>query len=162
MRKLNVHNLRKSLDQLCEKLSSFYINYGGCCYLSYLIAYHLDKLDIKYKLIIFSYSKKELKEIITEITDKRRGPSKKASVIKSGTCNHYSIFLEGGGMLNAGYFKENCKRYFIKNVTSSDIKWIYRMGYWNSVYNTSNNKRIRKILNTFFNNYEEKKDLSNY
>ena len=60
MRLVNVHNLKHSLDCLCSCLDKLYsINSGGCCYVAYLIACHLDKLRVKYDLVIYDYKRKD-------------------------------------------------------------------------------------------------------
>lgn len=151
MRNLNLHNLRRELDKLCLYLNKKYsINCGGCCFLASIIALNLDRLHIKYRLVIFSRYKKNIYKIEQEIRSKVRNGVSYNSVIKNGTCSHYTIYLEGGGAINIdGYNFFSCK-YFIKDINASNIKWIYKLGSWNPEYNIIYNTEIRNIVNKFF------------
>lgn len=150
---INLHRLRKSLDRICRDLAKTYsINDGGCCYVAYLIAYYLDKLNIKYRFVIYSDNHKDIDNISKEILLKIKGSSDRNTVIGDGTCNHYTIYIEGIGIINNDDFKHGFKRYYIYSIKSSNIKWVYKLGFWNSQYNTNNNKIIRKIIRDFFNN----------
>lgn len=163
MRKLNIHSLRKSLNNLCNQLSiSYTINEGGCCFVAYLIASHLDKLGVRYKLIIFSDKRKNLEKIQAEVRSKIVNRTAEFSVTGTGTCNHYSIYLEGGGSVNIDDFNGGYMKYYIEGVDSNHIKWIYRTGRWNPSYDRRNNRIIRKTFNTFFNGYEKEDCLSNH
>lgn len=163
MRHLNIHSLQRSLNSLCNQLAlSYMINDGGCCFVAYLIASHLDKLGVKYKLIIFSDEYKNLEKIQAEVCSKIVNRTIKFSVTGIGTCNHYSIYLEGGGSVNIDDFNEGYMKYYIEGIDSSHIKWIYRTGRWNPSYDRRNNRIIRKTFNAFFNGYEERNGLSNH
>ena len=163
MRHLNVHSLQKSLNELCLQLDRRYsINSGGCCFVAYLIASHLDKLGLKYKLLIFTDKPKDYFSIFSEVHSKVRNNSKRISIVGAGTCHHYTLYLEGGGVINVGEFNSLLYKYFVGNINSSNVKWIYKFGRWNPDYNIHNNRIIRKIFNTFFNGYEEKNSLSNH
>ena len=160
MRKLNVHDLQKSLNILCNKLSLlFNINDGGCCFIAYLIALHLDKLNLKYRLIILNKYRKNSNNIRDEIFFRIPNKIYEDSVIRNGTCNHYAIYLEGAGAINIDEFDFTYYRYYIKNINSTHIKWIYKTGNWNPIYNINNNKLIRKTFKTFFNDYEKRSCL---
>ena len=163
MRNLNIHSLRRSLNDLCLQLDNKYlINNGGCCFVAYLIAFHLDRLGLGYKLLIITNEFKDDISISSEVHSRVRNNSRRTSIVGSGTCNHYALYLEGGGTINVGRFNTFLNKYMIEDVNSSDIKWIYRSGRWNPEYNVHNNRIIRKTLNAFFNGYEERNDLSNH
>lgn len=156
MRNLNVHNLTRLLNNLCLQLDEkYFINEGGCCFISYLIAYHLDRLQLKYKLIIISDEIKNSTSISSEVFSKFRNKSKVKSVTGFGTCNHYTLYLEGGGPININGFNTLPYKYYIEGINSSNIKWIYNSGKWNKIYNTCYNNNIRKIIKEFFNNYKQ-------
>lgn len=138
------------------------INEGGCCFIAYLIATHLDKLGVKYKLIIFSNEYKNLEKIRAEVRSKILNRTAEFSVTGIGTCNHYAICLEGGGSVNIDDFDEGYMKYYIEGVNSNHIKWIYRTGRWSSSYDRHNNRIIRKTFNAFFNEYEKGDCLSNH
>lgn len=163
MRNLNIHSLRRSLNDLCLQLDNKYlINNGGCCFVAYLIAFHLDRLGLGYKLLIITNEFKDDISISSEVHSRVRNNSRRTSIVGSGTCNHYALYLEGGGTINVGRFNTFLNKYMIEDVNSSDIKWIYRSGRWNPEYNVHNNRIIRKTFNAFFNGYEERNDLSNH
>lgn len=151
MQNVSIRNLKKSLNDLCNNLDHLYnINEGGCCFLTYLIAYHLDILKIKYKLVIYSEISKNLDEIKKEITTKHVNNSNYTSVIGEQTCLHYTLCIDNVGVINIMDECKFCKQYSINNVNHNHIKWIYKKGDWNYVYDIRNNKRIRKILFDFF------------
>lgn len=163
MRDLNIHSLQRSLNELCWRLNRKYsINSGGCCFVAYLIAFHLDRLGLRYKLLIFTREVKDDFGISSEVHSKVRNNSKKISIVGAGTCNHYALYLEGGGTINVGGFDTLLNKYLIEDINSSNIKWIYRSGRWNPEYNIHNNRIIRKTFNAFFNGYEERNGLSNH
>lgn len=163
MQSLNVHSLQRLLNNLCLQLDKKYlINNGGCCFVAYLIALHLDRLGLKYKLLIFTNVLKDEISISYEVHSKVKNNSRRTSIVGSGTCDHYAIYLEGGGVINAGGFNSLLNKYIIEDITSSDVKWVYRSGVWNPEYNVHNNIIIRKTFNAFFNGYEERNSLSDY
>ena len=60
------------LNNLCQKLDILYdINNGGCCYVAYKIAKQLDKLNIKYELVVFDYISKNKSLTSKEVINKR-------------------------------------------------------------------------------------------
>ena len=151
---IDVYELHKSINRLCEFLDDEYgVNDGGCCYLAFLIAHHLECLEIPYHLVIYDLCSKDTDCIQSEITTRVKNKSSNDSVTGDNTCNHYSIYIKGVGEVNSRGFEDLC-RYVIKDVKSSNIKWIYRTGSWNSLYDTVNNKTIRNIIRSFFNPYE--------
>lgn len=55
MRQLNVHKLVRNLNELCDNLVKEYdVNCGGCCYVAYEIAKHLDRFHISYELRVLN------------------------------------------------------------------------------------------------------------
>lgn len=163
MRSLNVHNLQRSLNELCIQLDKEYsINSGGCCFVAYLLASHFDKLGLRYKLLVLTKDCKDSLNISSEVRSKIRNNVSRDSVVGAGTCNHYALYLEGGGYINVEGFEVLPNKYVIEDIQSSNIKWIYRSGRWNSEYSVHNNRIIRKTFNTFFNGYEERNGLSSH
>lgn len=157
MRAINVHDLKNSLDQLCQCLDNLYsINCGGCCYVAYLIACHLDRLKVKYDLIIYDDSKKDVLDVSFSILN-RELPN---SVTGKKTCMHYCISISGSGVINEGSFFR-WKKHTIKGITSKNLKWLYRNGAWNRTYNRKDSKCVKGIIDSFFLKYE-KSNLSNH
>jgi len=154
MRALNVHKLVDNLNLLCENLvSSYNINKGGCCFIAYLIARHLDRLKLSYQLIVYSDEKKNILGISHEVFSMVKNfKEEDSSVTGYNTCYHYAIYLEGGGIINP----EECNHtYYIGGLSSKNIKWVYKIGHWNSEYNIHFNRNIQKIVNSFFSKYSK-------
>lgn len=87
MRKLNVHKLVDALNELCMTLDDTYnVNSGGCCYLAYEIAKHLDRLNIKYRLLVANTYCIHESDINIEVRCKRKNSSETKSITGSNTC----------------------------------------------------------------------------
>lgn len=152
--KARIYYLVKNLNNLCKTLDEDYnINCGGCCFISYLIAKHLDLLDIKYSLCVLNEYKLNKAEISNEVQNKCR--SSNDSVIGIDTCIHYYLKVPGIGNINKGGFKGYII-HSIPNITYKNIKWVYKQGCWNNRYDVSNNSEIKNIINHFFRPYENK------
>jgi hypothetical protein len=153
MCRINHKKLVSSLNKLCNYLNFHYnINCGGCCFLAYLLAKHFDKLGIKYSLVIFNDYFKDQEDIVKEVTHRQINTIASKSITGKFTCIHYCLQLNRGGIINIG--EDASFIYFIKNINSKNICWIYKTGSWNDVYNVSNNKIINNIIKTFFKQYE--------
>ena len=156
MRKLNLHKLVQTLNTLCNNLQDQYnINYGGCCFLAYEIAKHLDKLHIEYRLCIkndFPLNNFSINNEIKNRTFNKLGGSH--SVTRYNTCCHYYLFINRGGFINPG----NVGKYYIQTISGINykhIKWIYNTGSWNDNYDIRSNKFIKKAINSYFKQYEK-------
>lgn len=157
MRRLNVHSIAKQLNMLCSGLISRYnINCGGCCFIASEIAKHFDRLGLKYELRIYDNCGKNQEAISKEVRRKCKNNSDIDSVVGCYCCSHYFLWLEGAGAINEDveYFR-GWTAYSIKDARYSNIKWIYRVSTWNSCYDTSNNQKIKKIINSYFEPYEQ-------
>lgn len=152
---LNVYDLKRSLNCLCKFLSDVYdINNGGCCVIAYMIALHLDRLNVKYKLIVYDDTNKDEGGINTEVMNMNRAKHRNESVVGSGTCIHYCIYLEGAGIINKGFSRNIYSKYSIGGIRAIHLRWLYENGRWSKEYDTKNNKIIRGIINSFFKKYE--------
>lgn len=153
MRSLNVHSLRRSLNKLCFFLDDLYcINSGGCCYIAYIISKHLDKLGIDYNLSVYNFESKNKSDIVKEVTNMLRSNNNN-SVIGMNTCEHYCLYITGGGYVNKGDVS-GLKQYSVEGITCKNIGWIYKHGFWNKRYDTRNNKVVKGIIDSFFKAYE--------
>ena len=156
MRTLNIHYLRRSINRLCDFLDAEYnINCGGCCFVAYEIAKHLDRLGLKYTLKIYDNCGKDLSAINTEVRKKRKNNSDRESVVGDYSCAHYFLWLEGAGSINNANCFTDWGTYSISNINHTHIRWIYRVSVWNDIYDTSNNSKIKKIINSYFKSYEQ-------
>lgn len=156
MRNLSYYSLLKNLNSLCRFLDETYnINEGGCCYLASLIAKHLDKLNIKYDLIIYDSYSRNRENIKCEVINRRRNKGLNNSVTGYYSCNHYCIRLRGAGVINGNgdYTEEH--RYSIPNISYKNIRWIYKNSRWNKCYQVQYNKTIKNIVKEFFKDYEK-------
>ena len=157
MRKLNVHSIAKQLNELCQKLSKKYdINLGGCCFIACEIAKHFDKLGLKYELRIYDHYGKRQEAINSEVRSKHKNKYDSESVVGYYSCSHYFLWLKGAGTINEekDYFK-GLKVYSISDINHTHIRWIYKISLWNDEYDTFNNNKIKKIINSYFKSYEQ-------
>lgn len=153
MRQLNVHKLVESLNNLCDALIDQYgINYGGCCYVAYEIAKHLDRFHIDYELRILNDYPLDQERINREVQNKHRGVGF-GSVTGENTCCHYYLVIKGGGPVNRGSPCAGCRTYVITGINHRNLNWIYRTSHWNFVYKKENNKLIKKIISLHFKQY---------
>ena len=155
MRKLNCHSLLRNLNSLCKFLDETYsVNLGGCCFLASLIARHLDKLNIKYDLVIYDNYAKDRVCIEHEVISCRKNKGLNNSVTGYYSCNHYCLQIRGAGIING----DDCKsehRYSIPDVSYKNIRWIYKNSSWNDCYEVQHNKTIKNIVKEFFKEYEK-------
>lgn len=156
MRKLNCHSLAKSLNSLCKFLHETYsVNFGGCCFLAYLIAQHFDRLGLDYDLVIYDESYKDRVSIEHEVISRHRNKGAFHSVTGYHSCNHYCLQLRGAGVINGDDEDEEEHCYTIPDVTYKNIRWIYRNSEWNDCYEVRHNKTIKNIVKEFFKEYEK-------
>lgn len=156
MRKLNCHSLLKNLNSLCKFLDeTYYVNSGGCCFLASLIAKHLDRLHIKYDLVIYDDYVRDRLCIEHEVITCRKNKGLNNSVTGHHSCNHYCIQLRGAGVINGDDDCSREHRYTIPDVSCKNIRWIYKNSEWNDCYEVQHNKTIKNIVKEFFKEYEK-------
>lgn len=144
-------NLEK-LNELCEELDEAYrINAGGCCYVAYLIAKNLDKLDIDWELCILNDYTLNEDSIKEEVRNNCLNCNVGSSICGENTSIHYCLKIPEFGLINKGHFNLTYYNlYFIDRIKSSDILWIYDEGFWNLDYDTDFNSEIESIINNWF------------
>lgn len=144
MRQLNVHKLVSDLNNLCNTLVKEYdINCGGCCYVAYEIAKHLDRFHIGYEL-----------RVLNDYPINLRKSNRELDLISgSNACCHYYLVIYGGGSVNRGSFGSWYHTYVVTEINHRNINWLYRASSWNSVYKRKNNKLIKKIISLYFKQY---------
>lgn len=144
MRQLNVHKLVSDLNNLCNTLVKKYnINCGGCCYVAYEIAKHLDRFHINYKL-----------RVLNDYPITTNANFKEFDLISGdNVCCHYYLVVQGGGEVNRGSFGTEYYSYVITGINHRNLSWLYRMSSWNPVYQRKNNKLIKKIISLHFKQY---------
>lgn len=151
----SLESLSKMINNLCEFLDETYdINCGGCCYLAYLLAVNLEKLNIKYSLVVYDTFKKDVNQVRITSQKKYISTIPEFIITGKGTCNHYCILLEKSLYLNNLYPIDGYE-YIITGINSSILKWIYKKGKWNSYYKRNKNRVIKNIVYNFFKKYEK-------
>lgn len=144
MRQLNVHKLVRNLNELCDNLVKEYnINYGGCCYVAYEIAKHLDRFHISYELRVLNDQPINLRKSDRELD----------SISGDNACCHYYLVIHGGGSVNRGSFGSWYYTYVITGLNHRNLNWLYRASSWNTVYKRRSNKLIKKIISLHFKQY---------
>ena len=110
MRKLNCHRLLRNLNSLCKFLDDTYdVNSGGCCFLASLIAKHLDKLNIKYNLVVYDCCTKNRLCIEQEVISCHKNKGFRNSITGRYSCNHYCLQLKGAGVINSDNYKSTAE-----------------------------------------------------
>lgn len=156
MRKLNCHSLLRNLNSLCKFLNETYcVNSGGCCFLASLIAKYLDRLHIKYDLVIYDDYARDRLCIEYEVMACRKNRGLSNSVTGNYSCNHYCLQLRGVGVINGDDDCAREHRYTIPDVSYKNIRWVYKNGKWNDCYEVQHNKTIKNIVKEFFKEYEK-------
>lgn len=153
------------LNGLCEFFDNSYnINYGGCCFVSSIIAKHLDNLGIKYNLIIFDQEERNEEGVIYNVQNNCRKYEKDSVVGWNLTCAHYCIeIIDSDKIIGEGLI--NCKtkytesgnyyKFTIPRINHENIDWIYKNGDWNNTYKYHlYNNLISNIIRELFTEYE--------
>ena len=153
-----ITRLATDINRICKKLDEKWdINSGGCCLVSAIIAEGLERLNIKYKVVLFygSYI-----EPYGALEVRKNIKTKDINSFPNGdeTGSHYSIyipsirvFLNSDDYTGDRYYKKT----IVGKVTHKDLQWIYETGCWNSCYDTRYNKSIRNKINSIFKKYEK-------
>lgn len=151
----SLKSLSREINNLCQYLDEIYnINSGGCCYLAYLLASKLERLNLPYSLVVYDYFNKNIEQVKFTSCNKIISEVPEYTVTGKGTCNHYCILLEKSIYLNNLRCPSEYE-YIITGINSSSIKWIYKKGKWNHTYKHSRNRIIKNIVNNFFKKYEK-------
>lgn len=149
---MGIEYLVKELNRICDKLQNKYdINYGGCCYVAYLIKKHLERLGISSELVIVDTSG-DIEEVEVKAACDNRDPCCKGT--GGDTCNHYFISITGYDFVNEGGY-DGGKVIIVHDLNFEDIRWIYRTGSWNDCYDTKNNAMVGRRIKQVFDRYED-------
>lgn len=149
--------LAADINQICKELDEKWsLNCGGCCLVSQLIAEGLERLKVKYKLVVYFHdymSDSPASKVRKDI--KARDLSKFPNGEETGS--HYAIYIPRIKVfLNKSiYNRRDHRQMFIGRVNCSDIKWIYDTGDWNDCYDTRHNRLLMKRLKSIFKKYEK-------
>ena len=148
----NLQRLVRDLNLLCDRLDRDYnINYGGCCFVAYLMMKHFERLGFHPILVIES----DCEEIDGgEFLDCVQNRICDCGGIGSQTCYHYFVSIPGAGYVNAGdYCRDSLNKF--RGLSAKDVQWIYKTGDWNSEYETRNNPMVGRKVAQVFRRYED-------
>lgn len=131
------------INSIAEQLHDKYrINCGGCCYLCYLVARELEKLGIRYKLVIEDHT------LTPSFMKSNRLKVRKAIKNRVHFCewftitpsDHYTLEIDGVMVNHEKIFDSEAMS--IGCIKSEDILWLYEAGNWNPHYNARKNNTI--------------------
>lgn len=156
MSNINTSRLIITLNELCKYLNNTYnINSGGCCYVSYLIAKHLELLDIPFEFVISNIDSKDKEAVYYEINNKEHNDNQEESVTGMHSCTHYFIKINDYYINGDKYADEdNYYIYTFDDIPSDVIYWIYINSDWNNEYSKNLNNIIRGYIKNFFKEYK--------
>lgn len=150
---INLENLVKDLNALCDRLDQDYnINFGGCCFIAYLMMKHFEKIGLHPTLVIESDCEEIDEDDFLDCVHTRSG---NCQGLKDQTCYHYFVYIpEIDKYVNSGEF---CEEYLYKfqGLSAKDVHWIYKTGYWNSEYNRKNSSMVGRKIAQVFRKYED-------
>ena len=149
----DLENLVKDLNILCDRLDQDYnINFGGCCFVAYLMMKHFEKIGLHPTLIIES----DCDDIDGDnFLDCVRTRSGNCQGLKNQTCYHYFVYIpEVDEYVNSGEFYEEYL-YKFRGLSAKDVHWIYRTGDWNNNYDRRNSPMVGRKIAQVFRKYED-------
>lgn len=123
-----VDYLSAKIQVVCDMLVKLYdVNYGGCAYLTYVIAEFLNKRGIKYEVIIYD--------------DRNYDKMPDIDVV------HVCLKI-GNNIINnnSEFIKYTCSN--VGYVAPNDISEYYNTNNWNKLYDRANNLFIKTTFNT--------------
>lgn len=148
----NLRKLVSDLNTLCDRLDEDYnINFGGCCYVAYILMRNFESIGVHPTLVIESdcdeIDGEEFLNCVHDRVDECNG-------LGYNTCCHYFVHIPKIGYVNSGNFSRDSLNKF-KGLTSKDVQWIYKTGDWNSCYETKNNAMVGRKIKQVFRKYED-------
>ena len=149
----NLENLVKDLNALCDRLDQDYnINFGGCCFVAYLMMKHFEKIGLHPTLVIENDCEKINEDDFLDCVHTRSG---NCQGIKDQTCYHYFVYIpEIDKYVNSCEFYGEYL-YKFQGLSAKDVHWIYKTGDWNSEYDRKNNPMVGRKIAQVFRKYED-------
>ena len=149
----NLENLVEDLNVLCDRLDQDYnINFGGCCFVAYLMIKHFEKIGLHPTLIIESDCGDIDEDDFLDCVYTRSG---NCQGLKDQTCYHYFIYIpEINKYINSGEIYEDYL-YEFQGLSAKDVHWIYKTGDWNSDYDRKNSPMVGRKIAQVFKKYED-------
>jgi hypothetical protein len=149
----DLENLVKDLNVLCDRLDQDYnINFGGCCFVAYLMMKQFEKIGLHPTLIIESDCGEIDGDDFLDCVHTRSG---NCQGLKDQTCYHYFVYIpEVDEYVNSGELYEEYL-YKFRGLSAKDVHWIYRTGDWNSNYDRKNSPMVGRKIAQVFRKYED-------
>ena len=143
-RKSFIKELNKKINEYVEKVNLFC---GGCCYAAYLLADVLEKVGIKYKVVLFESGNTLTEDFNQSINNGGFGVNHVAIQVKFGLFP----FIIGDTSDYKGYRGREIHRY--DDVTPHMLLQAYIGNTWNDFYETSNNSKLKKDISRIYAKY---------
>ena len=150
---INLKKLVDDLNLLCDRLDRDYnINFGGCCFVAYLMMKHFERIGVHPTLVIES----DCGEIDgDEFLDCVHSRDHNCQGMGSQTCYHYFVLIpEIDEYVNAGDFCAE-SLYKFRGLTAKDVHWLYKTGDWNCEYERRNSPMVGREIAQVFRKYED-------
>lgn len=149
----NLEKLLNDLNTVCYDLhTKYFINFGGCCYVAYIIAKRLEKLHIRYKFVISDYE--FYGDIPSSLKCRKSIKSRDNNFTYMDTRCHYYLEINNK-YINPMYNHGRYDSVSIGWINSDDILYLYKKGSWNNSFKHKYIPNIEKSINLVFNNYEK-------
>jgi len=152
-------SLINELNTLCVDLHKDYkINYGGCCFVAYILMKNFELIGIQTELVI-----EDNDDVCDEndVYNNVKERSQYCNGLGCDTCSHYFIYVpEVNLWVNAGDCCVDDMRY-VSDLNSKDLHWIYKTGSWNTTFSKRHRPMIGRKIKGVFREYEglcEKRD----
>lgn len=147
MGRLDISSFVEDLNKECKRLHNKYrINSGGCCWVSYILMRHFERLGIKVWLCIDNdYNYLDTDEFEYDL--KNRNINSNATGLGENVCSHYFIQIPEIGPINPDISEEWL---IYKVATSRDVKWIYDTGHWNHTFELRHRAIVGRRIKAIF------------
>lgn len=148
-----LNSLIEELNTLCEDLHEDYqINYGGCCFVAYILMKNFESIGIRTELVIEDGCNECDDDNLYQNVKQR---NKNCGGLGYGTCTHYFIYVPSAKVwVNSEDCDEDDMHYF-PNLDSKDVHWIYKTGSWNSTFYRKHRPMIGRRIKQVFDKYED-------
>ena len=158
---MNTKNRTNFINSLNDVINEYVYNCnlfnGGCCYSAYVLTKVLEKAGIKYKVKMFQYQ---------DVLNTNRF----SAAINGNGVAHVAIAVRMNGSWKIIGSCDGIYRYFNRsgksfkvwsydNITPEQILEGYKNNTWNYLYNTANNRHLKKDINKVAAIYDAKANI---
>jgi hypothetical protein len=155
---MKTRDAENAIGEMTDVINYYVHNYdlfsGGCCYSAYVLAKYLQKLGIKYKVVVFQYGQAYRKRRFKRAV--RSGWAAHVA-IEVEYENRWSIIGDCSG-INAYFatngFRFKCREY--SRISPKEILNEYLHNAWNPIYDTATNDYVADDIRCIAEKYIEK------